>query len=431
MHELTMHDWVFLGSIVLLVATIGMAESAKVAGFGRSMGLAMLGSTAVLCSLLLTTDTSGSLFFGYFAESNDGGSGKPRKAKVAVVEEGGDGRAAGRDPSGPGDGEGGDGEIRLSLMTMPALDGEGGARPGAVPVAGSRGSAPPRSGKMVRLEMEGRDGDRPMDLEEVPGDPRAAKPERDCPQCPDMMLVPPGTLTLGPAEHEPGVKTADGGPRRITIAKPFLIGRFEITVSEFHAFVAATGYRSAVGCVIGGSWRFGYDYMPPGFKQSDNHPVVCVSWNDAKAYVAWLARTTGRRYRLPSENEWEYAARAGRRAAGEPFVTGATILASEANFALQRRSTRVVGKYKPNKLGLFDVAGNAWELVEDCFEPDARRLPRDAKAHVVQGCTRRVMRGGSWYNHPGYLRLAARWANPVGAAGNGVCFRVVCDLDVD
>ena len=181
-------------------------------------------------------------------------------------------------------------------------------------------------------------------------------------------------------------------------------------------------------CVADGKWRFGVDYASPGFHQTGDHPVVCVSWNDAKAYVSWLSHMTGMPYRLPTEAEWEFAARARHARRHKPFALGADIMHTEANFGATRIGTRGGGRYPPNALGLFDIAGNAWEMVEDCFEPDTAKLRNDGRPHKVKECTMRVIRGGGWYNSPAYLRLSARWANPARAAGNGVGFRIARDV---
>lgn len=426
---LSLHDWTFVACMLLLVGLIAASDGAQARGQGRPLVAAMLVAAAGLSALLLTTDTRDSVLFAGLFETQTPDDGKDaRVVKVSTEDMGDDGRTAGYDPSGPGDGKSEGGELNLSLMSMPAPGGGGELRQGYVPPAGSRGGAARNDGVQLSIAMEGGGDGPPSIIEEEKGQRPEPTRQRDCSYCPDLIIVPPGTLTLGPDPDDPGSKPEDGMLRRIAIRKPFMIGRFEVTVEEFHAFVVATAYRSAVGCVADGEWRFGTDYASPGFNQSGAHPVVCVTWNDAKAYLKWLGKSTGRAYRLPSENEWEYAARAGKRSAGHHFVYGPEILESEANFGHRRKGTRPVGKYLPNKLGLFDVAGNAWELVEDCYEADATLLPVDASAHTVEGCTKRVMRGGAWYNRPGYLRLAARWANPETAAGNGVGFRVARDL---
>jgi len=410
---------------------IGGIEAAQSRGLGRPLVGAMLLTVSGLVTLMMTSDMKDSVLFGGWTESS-AHTKKARRSRDASEDGAGGGRA-GKDASGPGDGDGGAGkEIKIALNAMLETDeGGGAARGGATSGPGRRGSGAGRSGAPASAEASSGDGRGSPLIEEAVGNPPGPKYPEDCPHCPDLILVPPGKLIIGPGPDELDAKVEDGTQREIKITNPFLIGRFEVTVEEFHAFVKAKSYRSSISCVSDSSMRIGRDYTTPGFEQTTAHPVVCVSWLDAQAYIRWLVETTGRRYRLPSENEWEYAARSAKRAAGDKFVSGPEILESEANFGLLRTGTRSVGKYKPNKLGLFDIAGNAWEMVEDCFEADVSKLPKDEKPYQVKDCTMRVMRGGAWYNRPGHLRLSTRWANPQAAAGNGVGFRIARDLDAD
>ena len=190
---------------------------------------------------------------------------------------------------------------------------------------------------------------------------------RDCDDvCPEMVVMPGGGLALG---------------------------RYEVTVGEYRVFVSATdGGGEASGCLV--SWQ------DPGFPQTDRHPVVCVSWNDAQAYVSWLSQTTGATYRLPSEEEWEQAA-AGSQRGCDRSRTG-------------NSGTCPVGSYGPNGAGLFDMVGNAWEWTEYCWEGD---------------CSRRVLRGGSWDSTVANLRPGARFSGRASYRGDGYGFRVARTLD--
>ena len=154
----------------------------------------------------------------------------------------------------------------------------------------------------------------------------------------------------------------------------------------------------------------------PGFSQGKRHPVVCVNWNDAKAYVRWLSRETGEDYRLLSESEWEYVARAGTTG---PFHTGATISTKQANYdgnhtygsgrkGRYRKKTTPVGKFPANAFNLHDVHGNVWEWVEDCWNGSYEGAPEDGSAWESGDCSRRVLRGGSWFFTPRDLRSAHR-----------------------
>ncbi len=429
MLDMSFDDWIILSCLVALAGMIGGMEAAQSRGLGRPLVGAMLLTVTGMITLMMTSDMKDSVLFGGWTE-NGSHTKTSRKSRSTVDDDAG--RRAGKDASGPGDGDGGDGkEIKLALNAMLETDEGSGPRAGAASGPGRRGGGGGRNGSSSSAESSGGDGRAAPLIEEAMANPPGPKYPDDCPHCPDLILVPPGKLIIGPGPDEPGAPIEDGTLREIRITNPFLIGRFEVTVEEFHAFVKAKSYRSSITCVGDGAMRIGRDYTNPGFEQTTAHPVVCVSWLDAQAYIRWLVETTGRRYRLPSENEWEYAARSAKRAAGDKFVSGPEILESEANFGLLRPGTRSVGKYLPNKLGLFDVAGNAWEMVEDCFDVDVSRLPKDEKPHLVPDCTLRVMRGGAWYNRPGYLRLSTRWANPQAAAGNGVGFRIARDLDPD
>ena len=149
--------------------------------------------------------------------------------------------------------------------------------------------------------------------------PAAGTVFRECTDCPEMVVLPSGSFTMGSPGHETGRDDDEGPQRVVTLARPFALGRYELTRGQFAAFVAASGYQSQGGnCWYRNADEGKYKdddasltWRNPGFSQNDGHPVVCVSWNDAKAYADWLASKTGKPYRLPSEAEWEYAARAG------------------------------------------------------------------------------------------------------------------------
>jgi formylglycine-generating enzyme required for sulfatase activity len=257
--------------------------------------------------------------------------------------------------------------------------------------------------------------------------PKPGETFRDCPTCPEMVVVPAGSFKMGSPDSE-AERSADEGPvRTVTIGAPFAVGKYEVTVGQFKAFVA-TGNKIDGGCNIwsGSEWEQQADksWRDPGFAQTDAHPVTCVSWNDAKEYVAWLSKTTGQPYRLLSEAEWEYAARAGT---STPFSTGSTITTKQANFdgnftygsstkGEYRAKTIEVGSLKsPNAFGLHDMHGNVWEWVEDCWIDSYKGAPSDASVRTT-ACTdsnARVLRGGSWYDYPRNLRSAGRnWVEP-------------------
>jgi formylglycine-generating enzyme required for sulfatase activity len=207
------------------------------------------------------------------------------------------------------------------------------------------------------------------------------------------------------------------------------MSRCEITVGQFRRFVDETGYSSEAeqgkGCYAWNQAVADFERNPernwrnPGFNQTDANPVVCVSWNDAKAFAEWLSTRTGQAYRLPTEVEWEYAARAGTTT---PFSTGECITTDQANYdgnydyagcgaktGVDRGATLAAGSLPPNPWGLHDVHGNVWEWVQDCWHDNYEGAPKDGAAWETDGdCTLRVVRGGDWDNTPENLRSANR-----------------------
>jgi len=246
-----------------------------------------------------------------------------------------------------------------------------------------------------------------------PAPPAAAEPEpgeviRDCKDCGELVVVPPGEFDMG------GDTPFEKPEHHVTIAAAFAIGRREITFDEFDL------------CVTAGACR----------QRPDDHgwgrgtqPVIDVSWDDAKAFVGWLAQRTGRKYRLPSEAEWEYAARGGTRT---PFWWGRDVGSGHANCedcgGTPARQTLPAGSFRPNGFGLFDTAGNAAEWVEDCWNDNYRNAPRDGTAWTTGQCRQRVLRGGSFGSRANVIRSGARFRydQDVRYYANG--FRVARDL---
>jgi formylglycine-generating enzyme required for sulfatase activity/DNA-binding winged helix-turn-helix (wHTH) protein len=273
---------------------------------------------------------------------------------------------------------------------------------------------------------------------------------RDCEDCPEMIALPAGEFLMGSPDGESERRDVEGRPRRVVIAKRFAIGRFEITMEQFSAFVADAGMALGEQCremvsVSGVSARWGApeaSFRKPGFEITSKHPVVCMSWHDAQAYVAWLGRRTGKAYRLPTEAEWEYAARAGTRT-GYSFGNDAAELCVYAKFAdlaspfgwhggcrspIATYGALPVGSFHPNPWGLFDMHGNAWEWVEDCWTPNAMEIPTDGSAFSHPGCEIGVIRGGSWAAGFGRSRSASRWPMPAAGHYQHVGFRVALPL---
>jgi formylglycine-generating enzyme required for sulfatase activity len=231
---------------------------------------------------------------------------------------------------------------------------------------------------------------------------------RDCQDCVEMLVVPAGTFDMGSAtEYE-------NPAHRVTIAKPFAIGRHEVTFDQWDA------------CVADGGCKHRPDDREWG---RGDRPVINVSWLDAKAFVAWLSQKTGQTYRLPSEAEWEYAARGGTNS---PYWWGRDVGSRQANCREcntgSSQQTSAVGSYKANPFGLHDTAGNAAEWVEDCWNDNYRGAPQNGSPWVTGQCRLRVLRGGAFDSAARYLRSTARFRydSDVRYSANG--FRVVREL---
>jgi formylglycine-generating enzyme required for sulfatase activity len=236
---------------------------------------------------------------------------------------------------------------------------------------------------------------------------------KDCDTCPEMVVVPAGSLMMGSPENEPDRQFFEGPQHKVTLHSAFAVGKFEVTRGQFAEFVENSNYKTGTSCDVGNGADIvdiaGQSFRDPGYKQTDNHPVVCVSWIDAQTYVKWLSRKFGTTYRLLSEAEWEYTNRAGTITS---FPTGRTITTLQANFNTEKHGTTVVGQYEANGFGIHDMAGNAWEWTEDCFEDNYRNTAEKSNFLKDSDC-KRVMRGGGWYSNWYLLRSAA--LNALGA----------------
>lgn len=270
--------------------------------------------------------------------------------------------------------------------------------------------------------------------------PQAKSVFKDCPDCPEMVVIPAGSFMMGSPDSEAGRRPDEGPQRRVTIPRDFAVGRYEVTRGEFSRFIAASGRKTEAGCHVwtGSEWKqdAGRNWRDPGFTQTDTHPATCLSWNDSQAYVAWLSQKTGKGYRLLTEAEWEYAARAGTTTA---FSTGETITAEQANFngnytynrsavGFYRQRTTPAGDFPANPFGLYDMQGNIGEWVEDCYMDSYQGAPLDGIAVTRNSYCQRVNRGGSWYDSPGFLRAAARLRNHPGNRLHNFGFRVARTL---
>lgn len=293
------------------------------------------------------------------------------------------------------------------------------------------GPTPPKPAQPAAAVMPAPPSARCDGVETLVGNERLClKPKdtfKDCAECPEMVVVPAGSFMMGSPASEAERNSDEGPQRKVTIGKPFAAGKFEVTFAEWEACVAAGG--SAGGCR--------HKPQDQGWGRG-KRPVINVSWDDAKEYVVWLSKRTGMSYRLLTEAEWEYTARAGTTT---PFSTGHMVTAEQANFdggtyggsakGVYRQKTVEVGSFKPNAFGLHDVHGNVWEWVEDCWIQGYHGAPSDGTAWATGDCTwpGRVLRGGSWYADPRFLRSASRFRSTPSSRGSLLGFRVARTLD--
>lgn len=255
---------------------------------------------------------------------------------------------------------------------------------------------------------------------------------RDCADCPEMVVIPPGKFALGWPDDEAGQMDLEGPRQWVAIPSAFSAGRYEVTRAQFARFAQESGHSASGGCFVWSGGRYEQDasknWRNPSFSQTDNDPVVCVSWYDAKAYTEWLTKKAGKRYRLLTEAEWEYAARAGMQTArpwggnagdacryanvadasakrGVPGTVSWTFHECDDNHAY----TAPVGSYQPNAFGLYDMMGNAWEWTEDCRNDEVEGAPSDSRDGSSGECDQRVLRGGSWVDSPPFVRYDFRF----------------------
>jgi formylglycine-generating enzyme required for sulfatase activity len=276
---------------------------------------------------------------------------------------------------------------------------------------------------------------------------------RDCRDCPEMTVLPAGSFTMGSPDDE-DLRSAQEGPRHVvTIAHPFAIGIYHVTREQFAVFARETGRPKAKACIVfqdgGAKETEGADWSAPGFAQTGRDPVLCDDWDDVHDYIAWLnaklGLTGGRAYRLPTEAEWEYADRAGTttrfywgdsaeiacrygNTADEsakrayPFLK---TVACDDGFA----ATSPVGSFPPNGFGLYDMAGDVFDWIQDCWHPSYDGAPADGSAWTTGDCHEHVIRGGSLGHVPRLMRSAYRFKDPVEHRSVFLGFRLARDVE--
>ena len=245
---------------------------------------------------------------------------------------------------------------------------------------------------------------------------------KECETCPEMVVVPAGSFMMGSPDNEPG-RSRGEVQRKIAIRRPFAVGMFAVTFGEWDSCVSHGGCSGDRPKDEG--WGRGMQ------------PVINVKWDDVTAYLAWLSHKTGKRYRLLSETEREYAARAGTTT---PFWWGSSITTAQANYqgayvfagggakGKFRGRPVPVNSFEPNPWGLYGVHGNVWEWTEDCWNRSNTGNPGDGGARESGDCSSRVLRGGSWTNNPIALRSANRYYDSVLNRNIDVGFRVARTL---
>jgi formylglycine-generating enzyme required for sulfatase activity len=232
--------------------------------------------------------------------------------------------------------------------------------------------------------------------------------------CPEMIVIPAGEFMMGSPATEKGRSDNEGPQHKVTIAKPFAVAKFDVTFAEWDACV-----------LVGGCLQ-----VDDGGKGRGRRPVIFVNWDEARRYVAWFSQMTGQPYRLLTEAEWEYAARAGTTTAyywGDEIGTG-NANCNGCGTQWDSKEPAPVGSFAANAFGLHDMAGNVWQWVEDCEHDDYDGAPADGSAWTSGECRSRVSRGGSWFVPTEYLRSANRaWDSPT-LGYDGLGFRVARTL---
>jgi formylglycine-generating enzyme required for sulfatase activity len=290
---------------------------------------------------------------------------------------------------------------------------------------------------------------------------KSADSFRECDRCPEMVVVPTGSYTMGSPESEKGRNSWEGPTRVVNFNRPFAVGKFEVTVDQFAAFIRDAAYKAGATCWTfeGGSFdgRSGRGWHDPGHPQAGSHAAACLSWRDAKAYTEWLGRKTGSKgYRLLTEAEWEYAARARTTPGPAPrfsFGDDENAICAHGNALDQTAKgtlpgaagkwefvgcsdghayTSPVGGFAANRFGLHDMHGNVKEWIEDCFHEGQgyRGAPADGSAWAAGDCRIRVQRGGSWLSYARLLRAAMRFRGGADDRASDIGVRVARTLSV-
>ncbi len=272
----------------------------------------------------------------------------------------------------------------------------------------------------------------------------------DCPGCPEMVSIPAGSFMMGTAIEDRAPDPVSGRPNaneepqhEVTIAQPFALGKYEVTIAQFAAFIEDTGYNASQGCILlrDGPRRLRLDpeldWRNPGFEQADDEPVVCVSLDHAIAYTQWLSEKTGYNYYIPSEAQWEYAAKAG--------TTGRHFWGDDPSQACKYANVNFdedpppcedgypniapVGQFQPNAFGLHDTVSNVWEWTTDCGHKNYAGAPTDGSAWIdEENCLFRMIRSGGVQNILSRTTHMVRAGRPKTGTAPNLSFRVARSL---
>lgn len=255
---------------------------------------------------------------------------------------------------------------------------------------------------------------------------------------PRLTVIPAGEFTMGSPDSEAQRSKVEGPQHRVTISYPLAVGTFMVTRDEYAAFVAETQRPDPVGCFLTylpghKGETAGYNWHNPGFEQSGSDPVVCASWEDARAYADWLTKKTGERYRLLSEAEWEFASRGGSTTArpwGDAIgpENARYDAATPSDAANQAKYTAPSGSFAPNAFGIYDALGNAWQRVDDCWNPNFEGAPTDGSVWLAGDCNQRTGHGGAFDAPPSTVRSAFRGKVPVAMHYADGGFRIAREL---
>jgi len=291
----------------------------------------------------------------------------------------------------------------------------------------------------------------PAPTPRAPTIPPLGQTFRDCPDCPELVTIPEGGFVMGSPRGDDADRANEKPEHSVTIGQAFALMTTEVTRDAFAAFVKATQREMSGGCYLAdggdGKWGDKADWLHVDFQQKGNEPAVCVSWGDAGDYAEWLSQKTGKHYRLPTEAEWEYAARAGKKTAwpwGDGDLENGCKFANMIDASGHKKypineslkcddhfaATAPVGSFPANAFGLKDMIGNVWEWVADCYHPTYKGAPIDGSAwEDGDDCKERVARGGAWLENAWDSRFASRYNVEHTGRENILGFRLARDLD--